>query len=857
MKLGQLFQRLQIAIRSRWRLVVLFFITLLFCIFVFPKIARPAVTPESHLPGLSLEQWRSQSPISRRSQDSPSPEELLQKAHELQIEGYYRNSCKLLLKALGMNLSDTKFEKLIRDEYPDADVEQEVQKLFPVEPETPFRAKTLRRLGDVLRTMGSLKPSSIVLMQSLEIAEQFADSEETSAIHFSLGNTYRALGKRAQIIQETEAQKKEQKEINDRQALDHYERAIARSTSESLKLRAKLSKLNLLVEIKLDNNVISLANEVKSTLESLEESLEPNLETVYARLDLAQSLTCLNVKHTRTEFEYPQPPIINFCTSDSTDRISSIDDEDLPKWDEIVQLLVTAEQQAEDLEDVRSQSYALGNLGEVYEISQQYSEALEITKQALNSAKFLEPNDIAYRWYWQLGRLNLKQGKKFDTLNSYTAAFYSLQSLRQDLVALNSDSQFNFRDEVEPVYRQFVEVLLKPEAGDLQPSQNNLRQARQVISALQVAELDDFFKQACVDVTSSQIDEIVDNSETLTAAIYPIILKDKISVILKLPHNPDLLYQSILVENSKIEKTLNEFLTQLRSGSEENMQPLGEKVYDWIFRDLDKNLKNKKIEKLIFVPDVLLRNIPMAALYDGQQYLIEHYSVSLALSPQLKASEDTATRFKILGAGFSEAQNIEGQDYTAIPYVKTEIEKLKQDLSATVLMDESFNYDNFKNLLNSTPFSIVHIATHGKFSSNSEQTYIVISGQRLNVNSFGSLIRQSSIKHSQDLDLLVLSACETATGDNRATLGIAGIAVKAGVRNTIATLWQATDRTAQRLFEEFYRQLKENPNLSKTEALQQAQITLLDNGSSVYGIFPFVIVENFTLADPSKSNTKD
>lgn len=845
MKLGHLFQTLEIALRSRWRLVVLAFITLLFCIFVLPKTARPAVTPES-LPGLSLEQWRSQSPISRSPQDSPSPEELLQKAHELQIEGYYRNSCKLLLKALDVNLSDAQFERLIRDEYPEADVEQEVQKLFPVEPETPFRATTLRRLGDVLRTIGSIRPSEIVLNQSFKIAERFADAEETSAIHFSLGNTYRALGKREQIIQETEAQKKEQKEINDRQALEHYDRAIAQSSNASLKLRAKLSKLSLLIEIKPDRDVILLANDVKSTLESL----DPNLETVYARLDLAQSLTCLNVKHTRTDFEYPQPPLVNLCASDSTEERPAIEEEDMPKWDEIEQLLVTAEQQAEQLGDGRSQSYALGNLGEIYEVLGQFSDAKSVTRKATQQIdRYRQFDDILYRWQWQLGRLRLKTSEDTQgAIDAYTAAFYSLQSARRDLTSLNSDLQFNFRDEVEPVYRQFVEVLLDQKARDGKPSQKNLEKTREVIEALQLAEIEDFLKEACANVEDRKIDSIVDNSKFSVAAFYPILLEDSLAIIVKITGEEELIYSQIYGNKQEFKTVLNKLSKEITDDEDiKKQKELFHQVYRWIIEPFITTLSRERVAHLVFVLDSELRNIPMAALYDGNNYLIQQYSISLAPGLQLvqdKLNEANLSKLKFLAAGISQDNPVQGQNYVALFEVERELNEVQQKLKAQLLLNKEFTEEVFESKLKKHEFSAIHIATHGKFSSNSEQTFIVAWGKKIGVEKLGTLLRTINGEKRKNLELLVLSACETAQGDNRATLGISGISIKAGVRSTIASLWLAKDNMAPELFKVFYEIISKNPEIYKAKALQQAQINLIETDRSItpYYWSPYILV---------------
>jgi tetratricopeptide (TPR) repeat protein len=198
-------------------------------------------------------------------------------------------------------------------------------------------------------------------------------------------------------------------------------------------------------------------------------------------------------------------------------------------------LLATAVQQSRSLSDKRAESYALGQLGEVYEHgqlgevyeqTQQLKAAIDLTQQALLLAQSINASDIAYRWQWQLGRLLKAQGDPKSAIAAYTEAVNNLQSLRTDLVAINSNVQFSFRESIEPVYRQLVGLLLESEVGS-QPSQSNLIAARKVIESLQLAELANFFRENCLTAKPVQIDQI----DPQAAVIYPIILEDRLEVV--------------------------------------------------------------------------------------------------------------------------------------------------------------------------------------------------------------------------------------------------------------------------------------------------------------------------------------
>jgi len=151
------------------------------------------------------------------------------------------------------------------------------------------------------------------------------------------------------------------------------------------------------------------------------------------------------------------------------------------------------------------------------------SSAQDLTQQALILAQAINASDIGYRWQWQLGRLLKAQGDVKGAIAAYTESVKTLQSLRNDLVAINSEVQFSFRDEVEPVYRQLVDLLLQSEENS-EPSQQNLVQARAVIESLQLAELDNFFRIACLQGKPVQIDQVVDKDDP-TAAV--VVLKRK------------------------------------------------------------------------------------------------------------------------------------------------------------------------------------------------------------------------------------------------------------------------------------------------------------------------------------------
>ena len=142
------------------------------------------------------------------------------------------------------------------------------------------------------------------------------------------------------------------------------------------------------------------------------------------------------------------------------------------------------------------------------------------------------------------------------------------------------------------------------------------------------------------------------------------------------------------------------------------------------------------------------------------------------------------------------------------------------------MLDEEFTLEALEKQIELSRFPIVHIATHGQFSSSLDRTFLLAWDSRININELDSILQTRNLSQAQAIELLVLSACETAAGDNRAALGLAGMAVRAGARSTIATLWAINDRSTAKLMSKFYQELTKK-NITKAEAIRQAQLTLL------------------------------
>ena len=669
----------------------------------------------------------------------------------------------------------------------------EVNQILQTQPDSTLKSVGLQRLGDALRLVGDLGQSRQVLDQSWEISQQLQSNEQLGVVLFSLGNTSRAQ-------QDREA------------ALAFYQQANALSTSAQTRLQTQLAQLSLLIDMQQGATAQALWPRIQTQLDDL----PINRTTIYNRINLARSLISLK----------------QLEASASATRSDVLD------WRSIAELLATAVQQAKELNDHRAETYALGNLAEVYEQTEQWSIAQDLTRQALQQAQAINAADIAYRWQWQLGRILKIQGKKPQAIAAYSEAVETVKSLRGDLVAINPDVQFSFREDVEPIYRQLVDLLLQPDDRN-DVSQSNLAKARDVIESLQLAELDNFFREACLNTESVQIDQI----DPQAAVIYPIILSDRLEVILRLPQQPLRHYTTAISEVS-LQNSIEQLRQNLVIRSRRSFLPLSQQLYDWLLRPVAHDLEASSVDTLVFVLDGPLQNIPMAALHDGEQFLLENYRISLTPGLQLSDPKPLPREdLRTLAAGISQGR----QGFSPLSHVPLELEEIEAEIpNSTVLLDQTFTSQSLQEKIESSPFPIVHIATHGQFSSNAAQTFILAWDDQINVVELDKILQSGFPRRESAIELLVLSACETLAGDKRAALGLAGVAVRAGARSTLATLWSVNDEATTELMGQFYQQLTK-PNTTRAEALRQAQLTLLNNPQYQHPLYwaPYVLLGNW------------
>lgn len=556
----------------------------------------------------------------------------------------------------------------------------------------------------------------------------------------------------------------------------------------------------------------------------------------------------------------------------------------------------------------RVQSEALDGLAQLYENRKRVDEALRLNRDAMQVAESIDARDLLLELEWRAGRLYRTLQRSSDALAAYQRAVEHIEAIRQDIPVEYHEGQSSFRETLEPVYLALAGLLLEQanrRTGDDKTAL--LRQARQTVELIKQSELEDFLGSRCT--VQSAKKTLLETRDPRAAILYPIILPGRLELLIsigsELRHYTQTVDQDTVQETArKLAKILRDH--KLVAESLSQAQSLSRQLYLWLIAPAEPWLRQYQVQTLVIVPDGVLRLIPLGALYDGEHYLIERYAI--ATSPGLTLFEASPLQQRgitALLAGMSEAgpvvENLprvffhnmlgtsskgggakiaaqptppntltEGSEAPAanqdteverllhdpdfhrslkerlvLPGVDREIASLRQEVTNKVLMNKGFTVDNFKQEIIRNAYSVVHIASHAAFGHTADTSFIMAYDGIINIDELEQLFKSEKFKKAP-VELLTLSACQTAEGDDRAPLGLSGIALKAKVRSALGTLWPVSDEAASKLMTDFYQAFSQ-PGTSKVQALRRAQQAMIENPRFAHPFFwsPFILVGNW------------
>ena len=490
------------------------------------------------------------------------------------------------------------------------------------------------------------------------------------------------------------------------------------------------------------------------------------------------------------------------------------------------------------LQNKRIKSFALGYLGYYYEIKKDFIKALSFTNKAIFIAQSGSHTESQYLWEWQLARLNKQMGYINHSIKFYQRAIETLEPIRNEFFT-GYRKQNIFDEVIKPVYLGLTEQLLK--LAQIIKHKKNVRkkiiEARDVIERLKAAEIQNFYEDECLIFFKEKLLQM--DKLPGVAIIYPIIFKNQLVILLSIYNN--IKQYNIPVTSQYLQNITKRFRAQIQNFSDQKFFSKARELYSYLINPIEKELLNNKINTLVIVPDGVIRLIPFAALFNQEkkEFLIEKYSIVTLPSTKLTEQRPcTYNNIPILLGGLSEKAN------PPLPGVKRELLNIKKLFGkGCVLVDEKFTFDNFLSELKNQYYPYIVIATHGSFGGNVNDSYLMASNGKVSVKLLENLVNKSN--NNNNMDLLTLSACQTGVGNDRSAMGLAGVALKAGAKSALATLWSIKDDSTPFFIEEFYRLLKKK--VSKAKALQLAQIKVKNTKGFEHPAYwaPFILIGNW------------
>jgi len=767
------------------------------------------------------------------------------------------------------------------------------------------QAAALGSLGTIYTSQGKAEIGIELLEASLSLAQADGAVSLVVSALTNLGNANSSLATRsyryAQLAEQdqdpvSQARLVAQGQAYDAEAITALQSSLAQTRDEN----QRQARLNLL---------LSQARQGRFSLENLAsltaqfEQQPDSLEKVYGLTQLARW------------YAFPEAMQQQSLLACNATPKAQLNQQSRPLTGAVQaqQLLEKAAAVGQRLGDRPLLATVHGELGHLYECQGRYKEALYWTRQAQLG---VELDATGYRWDWQAGRLLEASGQAPEAIEAYESSIRSLEILRGDLAASDRGLQLDFRDTVALLYRQlaalqFAQVdrlaleqsnlsavsgspsqlraLVQSQAQSksitpkktpaasvllhtalpqtASPSTALLQESLATLEKLHLSELQNYLGELC-DVLGLDLAQSPEMSQT-SAVIHTMILPDRLVAVARFADGQVQLKQ-VKIDQSALTEQVTTLRQQLerRSDLAHRYRPGAEQLYDWLVRPFEAELAAQGVEDLLFVHDGILRSIPMGALHDGQQFLVERYglahtpSLALLKAPTSSSSrpEKALTNSRILAFGLTEATTVEPRlagpssevllsllrsgvtrqsFFASLPAVRQELTGLQSIAPQTqVFYNQDFTRDRLQSALNdpATSPTILHLATHARFGFDARETFLVTGEtEPVTLNELYQMLQAANQAAPQNalLDLIVLTGCETAAGSDRDALGIAGVALHAGASSAVASLWQVDDAATAELVVSFYQQL--NQGESKATALQLAQQTWLrDNPTGLY-----------------------
>ena len=711
------------------------------------------------------------------------------------------------------------------------------------EQEDPLgEAAALGSLGHTYRLQGRYEKAIQAFTKSWEISVQLDHASYQAAALNGLGNVYTSLtlrsrryGQLADQSSDEQALRQFQHAANqqNQEAITYYQRSLELALTQGDPVSELQTRLNLIESYYQQQSEASL-DQLNPMIQAVGETLNDLPDSRQKGYGLIRLANLIQRVAWGT---------VGFTVDPTTQCAAS------PWSPTTIALLQKAVEVTDRIQDSQATSFALGQLGHVYECQQDYDRALDLTQQAQMIAV---SDEGQYLLAWQTGRILNATGQTKPAITAYEQAVAVLEGIQSDIAIANRDLQLDFRDTVEVVYRQLTELKFDQATTSISmvPLQDTVATALETLDKLRLTELQNYLGDECeLTVFESPITLVDDH----TAVFSSVIFADRTAVIVTMPNGQggfNSMVHWLPLEQATITAQVNDFRRRLeqRADRQNLFKQSAQQFYDWLVRPFKAELAAAQIDTLVFLQDGILRSLPMAVLLDGDQFLVEQYAVANA--PSLALTNPTPINpadLRVLAFGLTEPAAIsDSAAFSALRAVSAEIDGIEATLPGSKgFLNQDFSRDRLRQELEQDTYSVLHLATHAQFGFDARDTFLV-TGKAIPTNTLIAASRQTfnetltmselyqMLQHTQQgrspLALLTLTACETAVGSDRDALGIAGIALQAGAQSAVASLWQVDDEATAAIITEFYQGLSQG--LSRAKALQIAQKTWLETHPS-------------------------
>lgn len=710
---------------------------------------------------------------------------LINKSLAFQQLGQFFNACTQVSKALAL-----------QTDYCQGD--QQSTELFTSRSYDATDLIAMQHLGAILQQLGKLDASEQVLKLAISKTETLGDTAQVQALTLNLANTRSFQVKNAiqkfQISGEASVQARNVRAARKLalQAFADYQ-ALGNTPYQ---LKAQLNWLSLYQDLdrwvqqdgagifeitELQEQVAPKRDEILQSLLQTDLKDVPPLERIYTHLKLSKFIAKQPGKKAGKH-----PLMIAFEQAQA------------------------AQQLATELDNYRALSFVYGQLGNLYQQSKQNTLSRRAYELAAQFAQSNQAWDGLYQWRSALAQIYEKQGQTPKAIASYQSAINALEQVRWNLLPISSDLQFSFKEEIEPVYQRYMSLLLKSESPDLKlVSQTN--------QSLRLAELQNFLRCG-----ETNLVPLADQAPSGEVVIQVLDLGDQTTVIVGDSHysvDPEQL-QRIVSELTAMVQDKRFFDT-----TPEQYLPLAQSLHQLILAPaISQSLIPEEVP-IKFHLNGPLQSIPMAILHDGEQYLIKRNPISLSNGYVKISLTPLSQPGAVVGGVSTDSPSLKETVLEPLPEVAQEVDAIKKKFpDVQLLLNQDFTHDNLLKKVERPSSKILHLSTHGKFSSEPSQTFLLAWDRPLNVQEISGVLESGN---GGGLDLLFLSACHSAAGDPRSLLGLAGLSAQSGANNTVASLWSADAAASVLLSEKFYSDISNEKAMN--EGLRQAQLNLLDS----------------------------